>query len=271
MNAEELVHAGKLDEALASLQDQVRSSPANAKLRVFLFQLLCVMGQWERALNQLQVLADMDSSTMLLAQIFRPVLNCEALRAEVFSGNRTPVIFGEPEEWMGWLVQADQLVAQGQFQAARELRDRAFDAAPARPGKINNQPFEWIADADSRLGPVLELIFENRYCWVPFQRIQSIHIERPSDLRDLVWIPAQCTWTNGGQAAAFIPARYAGTESSSDGPLRLARKTEWNEKEEGHYFGSGQRLLTTDQAEFPLFEVRSIEFAGPQPAAPAAD
>ena len=120
MNTEELVHAGKLEEALASLQEKVRNSPGDARLRVFLFQLLCVMGSWERALTQLQVLAEMDSGSMLLAQIFWPVLHCEALRLEVFSGSRTPVIFGEPEEWMGWLVQADQLLAKGESRAVRQ-------------------------------------------------------------------------------------------------------------------------------------------------------
>ena len=63
-------------------------------------------GKWEKALTQLNVLADMDAESMLLAQIFRPVLDCETLRTEVFAGKRTPLIFGEPEEWIGWLVQA---------------------------------------------------------------------------------------------------------------------------------------------------------------------
>ena len=51
MQADELVKAGRLDEALAALQQQVRDRPADAKLRVFLFQLLAVMGRWEGELN----------------------------------------------------------------------------------------------------------------------------------------------------------------------------------------------------------------------------
>src|SRR4030095_9564113 len=105
--------------------------------------------------------------SMLLAQIFTPVLHCEAFRAEVFAGKRSPVIFGEPEEWMSLLVQANQLAAEGKFTASRELRDRAFEAAPAVPGKINDTPFDWIADADSRLGPVLEAVFDGKYFWIP--------------------------------------------------------------------------------------------------------
>jgi type VI secretion system protein ImpE len=149
--------------------------------------------------------------------------------------------------------------------AARELRERAFEAAPAIPGKLNDQPFAWIADADSRLGPVLEAVIEGRYYWVPFYRIKALRLPAPSDLRDLVWMPAEFTWTNGGTVPGHIPSRYPGTETASDGPLRLARKTEWVSKNEDLFLGLGQRLLTTDQAEFPLFEVRQIELAEPGP------
>jgi len=70
---------------------------------------------------------------------------------------------------------------------------------------MDGKPFEWIADGDSRLGPLLEVILEGRYVWVPFCRIKRVNIERPADLRDLVWAPAQFVWTNGGEASATFP------------------------------------------------------------------
>ncbi len=263
MKAEELIQAGRLDEALSSLQEAVRTNPADARLRVFLFQLFCVLGRWDRALNQLQVLADLNAETMLLAQIFRPVINCEVLRGEIFDGKRTPIIFGEPMEWVGLLVQANDLAAKAKYKAARELRDQAFEAAPATPGKLNDQPFEWIADADSRLGPILEVILEGKYYWVPFSRIKRIEIEKPTDLRDLVWTPAQFVWTNGGQVSGHVPTRYTKTEKSADGQLQLARKTEWAEHDGGYAVGLGQRLLATDAGEHALLECKTIELTHP--------
>ena len=47
--AESSLRQGDLPAALAQLQEQIRDKPANAKLRIFLFQLLCVRGEWERA------------------------------------------------------------------------------------------------------------------------------------------------------------------------------------------------------------------------------
>lgn len=268
MTAEENLKAGRLDEALADTRESVRKAPADVRLRRCLFQLLCIVGQWDKALTQLNVLADMDADSLLLARIFEPTVHCEAFRAEVFAGRRSPLIFGEPEEWVGLLVQAHALVAQGEFAASRELRERALEAAPAVPGEIDGHAFEWLADADSRLGPLLEVILEGKYYWVPFSRIQAVHIEPPTDLRNFVWTPASFVWTNGGEAPGFIPTRYPGSETSPDAELKLARKTAWSEKDAGLFLGTGQRLLATNETEFPLLEVRKIAFA-PVPAATA--
>ena len=259
MKAAELVQAGRLNEALTVLQGEIRQNPADPKLRIFLFQLNCVFGRLDKALTQLQVVASLNAETMLLAQIFRPVIACELLRREVFAGKRTPLIFGEPAEWVGLLVQAATLVAEGKHAAAAELRNRAFDAAPATSGRIGDQQFEWIADADSRLGPMLEVILETKYYWIPFCRIARIEIEKPSDLRDLIWTPARFTWTNGGAVSGHIPVRYAGTENSDDDALRLSRKTLWSEAAPDCFLGLGQRVFATDAGEFPLLECRDIE------------
>jgi type VI secretion system protein ImpE len=261
MTAEESIRAGKLEEALASLQSSVRANPTDAGLRVCLFQLQCVLGNWEKAMTQLKVLADLNPETMMLARIFGPVVNCEIFRAEVFQGKRTPIIFGEPMEWVGLLMRANEHVARGEFAAAQSLREQAFEAAPATSGKLNGHDFAWMADADSRLGPILEVILEGKYYWVPFCRIKKIVMEKPSDLRDLVWKPAVFIWTNGGEASAHIPTRYPGTESSPDNQLRLARRTDWLEREGGACLGLGQRIIATDTEELPLLECQSIDLS----------
>lgn len=261
IEAKELLQSGKLEEALAQLQDQVRKNAADPKLRVFLFQLLSVFGQWSRALTQLDVLANCGADEHLMARIFQPVVRCEMLRADIFAGNRTPVIFGEPSEWMSWLVQANELAAKGQYTAAQALRDKAFEAAPGTPGKLNGNPFEWIADSDPRLGPVFEVILEGSYFWVPMCRVKQMIVEAPTDLRDLVWAPIQFIWANGGEASGHMPTRYPGTELQSDNQLRLARKTDWVERDGGYNLGLGQRMLATDAEEAPLLECRTIEIS----------
>jgi type VI secretion system protein ImpE len=258
--AEEYVRAGRLDEALAELQAQVRKQPADPRPRVFLFQLLAVLGQWERALTQLDVLGDLDPTTIAMVQTYREVIRCEMLRAQVFAGSRTPLLFGKPSEWMALLVQALKLGCDEKFEEATDLRDRAFASAPSKSGRIDGQPFQWISDGDSRLGPTLEAVVNGRYYWIPFQRLREIRIDRPTDLRDLVWMPAHLTLVNGGKTVALIPARYPGSERAGDIPLAMGRATRWIERPGGHCEGLGQRQLATDEGEYPLMEVRVIEF-----------
>jgi type VI secretion system protein ImpE len=259
MTSAEWLKEGNVDQSLAALQSEIREKPEDSSLRIFLFQLNCILGRWEKALIQLQVVASLTPETMLLAQIFRPVIACEMLRKEVFEGRRTALIFGEPMEWMGSLVHANTLVAEGNFKAAAEMRSQAFEAAPATRGKINGNAFEWLADSDSRLGPVLEFFMEGKYYWVPFSRVLRLEIEKPMDLRDLVWIPARVRWSNGGEAVGHIPVRYAGTENSAESGLLLARKTVWREEPGETTLGLGQRLFATEAADYPLLEIRTIE------------
>jgi type VI secretion system protein ImpE len=259
MTSVELIRGGRLTEALTTLQTEIRQQPADHRLRLFLFQLDCLLGRLDKALTQLQLVASLDAETMLLAQVFRQVIACELLRREVFAGKRTPLIFGQPLEWIGMLVQANALVAERRFAPAAELRARAFETAPATSGKIDERPFEWIGDADSRLGPLLEIMIEGKYYWVPFFRLAKIQLSKPTDLRDVVWVPARFNWTNGGDVSGFIPVRYPDTENSEDDALRLARKTVWNEVAADCFLGLGQRMLSTDAGEYSLLDCRTIE------------
>ena len=249
------------------LQQQVRGNAADVKLRVFLFQLLCVLGQWQRALDQLKVCAELDAGTLAMVNTYRSAVQCEALRESVFAGKSTPHVFGPPAAWVALLAQALQLDGQGHTAQAASLRTQAFDQAPASSGRIDAKAFAWIADADSRLGPSLEVLINGRYGWLPLSNLRRLDIEPVADLRDLVWAPAHLEFVNGGDTVALLPARYAGTAASGEAALQMARKTEWLPLAEGQYRGLGQRLLTTDAAEFGLLGIKQIAFDAAAPAA----
>jgi type VI secretion system protein ImpE len=256
--AERSLKEGDPASALARLQEDVRARPADAKLRVFLFQLLCVLGQWERALNQLRVASELEPLALPMAQMYGEAVRCEAIRTAVFEGQKSPMILGEPDQWLALLIESRLRAGHGEASQAEELRLRAFEEAPTSSGDIDGRPFEWLADADSRLGPVMEAIINGRYYWVPFSRLTKVTMEAPEDLRDLVWMPAHLDFDNGGESLALIPTRYPGSEASEDGGVALARKTVWEPLGGDAYRGLGQRLLATDTGETPMLEVRSI-------------
>ncbi|NOX42498.1 MAG: virulence protein SciE type [Gammaproteobacteria bacterium] len=261
MEALESLSEGKLEETLGQLQASVRSDPSNVKYRVFLFQLLAVMGQWDRALTQLNVAGELDVSTLAMVQTYREALLCEGLRAEVFAGKRSPIVFGKPEQWIALVFEALRLTADGQYAQSQDIREQAFEQAPVTSGTIGDpdgQVFNWIADADSRIGPMLEAIINGRYYWVPFHRIRTINIVAPEDMRDMVWTPVYFTWANGGETVGLIPTRYPDSEDSDDNQIRTAHKTIWQEHEADVYLGLGQRMFATDEGEFSLMDLRLI-------------
>lgn len=279
MDAQEALKAGDLPAAREALLAAVRSKPADPKLRIFLFQLFCVLGDWTRALNQLDVLKDMDASALGMVNVYRGAVIAEPFRAAVFAGKKTPPVFGKPEEWVALMVQALAADAAGKPEAAVDLRGRGLEAAPARPGTVDGKPFAWLADADLRLGPILEAVINGNYYWVPMSAIAELNLEEPVDLRDTVWQPGFLKLTNGGTVPALVPVRYPGTEAVEDSALRLARATEWEAGDPLAAKGLGQREFATDGDVIAMLTARSIVFEGgatpdaaaDEPTAPPAD
>ena len=264
--------AGKtVAELIEETQARIRKEPAKAQHRISLFQIMCVQGNWERALTQLNVLKDADEASSSMVKTYTEVIRCENFRAQVFAGTKTPLFVGEPADWIGKAMQALRLNASGDAAQAAAMRAEAFEAAPATEGTLNDVPFDWIADADVRLGPILEAIINGKYYWVPFDRISAIELEAPSDLRDLVWCPANITFATGGEQVAFIPSRYPGSEVVTDDAVRLSRRTDWKDVGSDTFVGIGQRMFTTNVDDYAMLESRKITFIQPEPAADVSD
>ncbi|WP_319544408.1 hypothetical protein [Ruegeria conchae] len=88
MTPEEHLRTGDLTATLTALQDKIRANPADAKLRIFLFQLLCVMGDWKRAITQLKLSAEMDEAATMMAKTYREAIICEVYREKVFAAEK---------------------------------------------------------------------------------------------------------------------------------------------------------------------------------------
>jgi len=139
----DFLRGGQVSDALKALESEVRKDPSASKHRVFLFHLLSVLGAWDRAAMQLGVAGDLDAKALPMVQTYRTAHNCEALRASVFTGERSPLVFGDPEEWIARLLEALRLTAAGRHAEAERMRESGLGAAPATPGHIDGQAFEW--------------------------------------------------------------------------------------------------------------------------------
>ena len=254
----------ELKNRLELIKLEIRKNPSDIKQRVLYFQLLSVSGRWKEASTQIDIISELGNNEFALtAMVYKPLPECELNREAVFHGENDPLILGKPEKWLGMIVKANQLDIKSEHKAAATLRREAYEESPPCNGTVNGEEFNWIADMDSRLGPVLEVIINGKYYWTSFANIKSIKISAPVDTRDLIWCPTKFTWSNGGSATGFIPSRYVDSSNTDDNDLEFARKTIWNEKFKGFYCGLGQRMLTTDKNEYSLLDIREVEFKQP--------
>jgi type VI secretion system protein ImpE len=258
--ADDLLRDGDLDGARTALVEIVRTRPDDEQARMFLFQLLAVRGEWDKARTQVQGLASLSPEAQMLSVAYGQAIEAEKQRAAVFDGAvDMPLLIGE-DGWAQGVASGITLLARGDVAGAEAARDEAFDNAPDMPGTIDGERFEWLADADSRFGPTFEAILGGRYGLIPFDQVVSIKSDGPQDLRDTVWYPVQIAFRNGQSAAAFLPVRYPGSEASADVAERLGRVTNWTDREWGQE-GSGQRLWSfSDGDDRGLLELRRLVF-----------
>lgn len=241
---DDLLRAGDLEGARASLIETVKHAPNDQSARMFLWQLMALSGEWDKAINQLRALAQMSAEAQMLATVYHGVIKAERQRLDAYAGEAPFKVLVSSSPWIDTLAESLAAAAKGDAETADRLRDEAFDAAGDTPGSIKDYKFAWIADIDSRLGPCFEAVVSGEWGLVPFEAVTRIKTEGPRDLRDIIWLPVELALRSGQSAAALLPARYPGTESASN-LLKLGRATEWRDGPGGEQ-PVGQRIWTTD-------------------------
>jgi protein involved in temperature-dependent protein secretion len=260
-DADALLKSGDLDGARSALVERVRAAPSDQSVRMFLFQLLCVLGEWDKALAQLRALAQLSAEAQMLSAAYSQAIAAEQMRAKVFRGEAAPSLLVKSSPWAGDLVGSLVALTRGRLAEAEAMRDQAFDAAPDTPGELDGVSFDWIADSDQRFGPAIEAIIAGQWGLVPFAAIERIESEGPKDLRDIVWLPVQLAFKTGLSVAALLPVRYPGGEADADPALRLSRGTDWADQPWGHA-GRGQHEWSlSDGREVGLLSLRRLKFS----------
>jgi type VI secretion system protein ImpE len=240
--------------------EAVRKQPTNKRERWLLFELQCIEGEWQRALQQLQAWATLEFEGAARAQLYRELIQCEMMRADVFAGRRAPGFIDQAPAWLDTLLSANMQMAEGNLSAADDLRETALNDAPATRGESTQiGAFDWLADSDSRLGPVCEMAVAGGYRWVPFDDMRSLTLAGLATPVDLVWRPVTVILRDATVLRGYIPARYPDSEHRST-ELKLARETAWTDLGRTGVVAVGQKTWTTDRGDFGLFEIGECRF-----------
>lgn len=253
-----LLQEYSIAEGIQMAEQQVRENPAKALCRHSLFQLLCVAGDWSRALHQLQLCARMEANYTQEARLYRELVRCEMFRRTVFQGEQRPGFLLPQPVWVESLLAA--LACHDDTGEVDKHRNTALEAITDTGGQWNGGAFDWASDSDSRLGPVLELVTGGVYIWLPFSQICSLESPQPARLTDLLWKPVNITLVNGDTHGAWLFTRYSGSESASDA-LRLCRETAWQDGPgETTVRALGQKVWLTSHGDISLLDMAHCTF-----------
>src|SRR4051812_26613157 len=98
MTATELYKAGKLRAALDAQLAEVKSNPADAGRRLFLFELSAFSGDLDRPRRQLEAANHGDPEREAAALQYRALLEAEQKRRALFRDGAPPRLLGEAPE-----------------------------------------------------------------------------------------------------------------------------------------------------------------------------
>ena len=221
---------GQLQLAISALGDELKKQPLDVKRRTFLFELLCFAGEYDRASKQLDVLSDANKEAAAGAMLYRAALHAEKTRQEMFAKDELPL----------------------------------GTTHPAPSGTLNGEEFSSLEDADPRIGPHLEAFIAGSYTWIPLAYIESVEIQAPKKLRDLLWAPAILHTTADFRlqdlGEVLIPVLAPLSWKHSDDAVRLGRATAWEDNEKYGGVPYGQKMLLRGEEEVPFLELRNLTF-----------
>lgn len=257
--AKTMLDAGNLSGAMEAALSAVKAKPTDGNARIFLFELACFSGDWERAEKQLDVIGHQDNNAMIGSLIFRGNLKAERDRLRFLSHGQKPEFIMEPPDYVLGLLTANNRVREGNLTEAREILDKVEEQRPAFAAKINGETVSDFRDYNDLTSCVFEVIIKDTYTWLPMEQVERIEIFPAKSLRDLFWMQAKVETTNGTNGEMFMPALYANSFKSDSDEVRLGKVTDWKDIGEDIYAGEGMRLFQIGDGYKPVSEITEIE------------
>lgn len=258
MDAKQLFEAGNLAGAIEAVTAEVKARPADAARRTFLFELLALAGELDRAQRQLDALAHQDAQAEWPAQVYGNLLAAERNRRRLFADGLRPEFLADPPDYVQLHLDALNRLRDGRPEEAQQLLDRSEELRPTVAGAVNGLACDEIRDCDDVLAPVLEVLILRDYVWLPWEQIKELEISEPERPRDLVWLAARIVLADGSQRRGYLPALYCGSHEHADDRVKLGRLTDWKQSAGGPVQGVGLHTLLAGEDALGLTQIRSF-------------
>src|ERR1700761_4201236 len=196
-SSDDLLRSGDLDAVRAELIDTVKRAPGDPGARMYLWQLMALSGEWDKAVTHLRVLTQLSAEAQMLGTVYNQAIAAEKTRLDAWAGKAPFNVLVSSSPWIDTLAQALGALARGELEEGERLRDEAFDGAGDTPGALQDEKFGWIPDSGPPLGPCFEAFVAGRWGLMPVEAITRIKTEGPKDLRDIIWLPVELFLRSG--------------------------------------------------------------------------
>jgi type VI secretion system protein ImpE len=259
-DAKLLLDSGNLKGAVDAALALVKSNPTNEAARIFLFELSCFAGNWERAEKQLEVIGHQDTVAMVGSKIYQQNFKAERDRINFFENGTRPETAMKAPDYVEDLIKANELIRLGKTGEARLMLDKVEEDRPASKCTVNGEGFSDLRDYNDTTMCAFEVIIKDSYVWLPFEQVEKIEFFERKSLRDVFWPQGKFELINGTSGELFFPSLYVNTWKSDDDLIRLGRSVDWRDVGDEIYVGEGARIYTMDGKDKSILDINSIEF-----------
>lgn len=260
MDVKELIMAGKLAEARVMLVERLKKSPADRQARTLLFQILVINGEWDKALNHIEILAAQTGKADPGIDVYRNLIAAEKERFQVFQLKQKPAFLPEiPAYWEDYHG-AVKLMTEAKSDEALEKIKSVDAKRPVVTGMVNGTPFTGFFDTDSTLSCFIEAMEYERYLWIPVEFIRELVVSAPKTLMDLIWAKARITTWEGLTMGCFLPAIYPNSFSNENDLVKMGFKTDWRTLCGPFTRACGRHVYQVGDKDYELFELGEVTF-----------
>lgn len=260
MDVNALYTEGRIDDAIAALNQQVKAAPTDVDARGMLVEFLCIQGNLERADRLLEALRVQDPSVAVGVSLLQQLVRAALCRKEFWEAGRVPAFLGEPSDHERERMRASILLREGAQDEATTVLRAAEEARPHPKGTAAGAAFDDLRDLDDVLGGVLEVFTSTgKYYWIPIERVVRMEARSPERPIDVLWLPVEMTVADGPDGVVYVPTTYHGALEQDD-VLKLGRATEWLGEDDGVVRGAGLRTFLVGEEAKTVFELGELLF-----------
>lgn len=249
---------GELTLAKEALIQQIKQAPKDATIRSQFIELLCILGEFERADEQLMQSIKLFPEYLSGASQIRHLVKAAQARKDFFQGAATAQFIEGDEGLAETLVQFILAEKDNDAQALRLVCERAEQSRRVLRFEINGVCYDDVRDLDDRLGGFIELFSSaGNYFLVPISHINYLELKPATSMLETIWRPCEFDIEGLGEGEAHFPITYVDSES---GQQKLGRETDWkNALGTEHCIGQGQKMWLTGEHALALSQLDRIE------------